>query len=82
MPQIRNQTMETARKCDGQCQNCNLVQQTYCASVRLHAFMEHEPVIFEKLEHIEKMLAAFEKTNLIIAQGGDGAVKVSEESTI
>lgn len=44
--------------------------------------MEHEQVLFEKLEHIEKMLSAIEQPNLIIAQGGDGAVKVSEESNV
>ena len=74
--------METARKCDGQCQNCTLIQQTYCSAVRLHALMEHEQNLFERINHIEEMLAALGKPNILIAQGGDGAEKVSEEKTI
>ena len=78
--------METARKCDGQCQNCNLMQQTYCSAVRLHALMEHEPVLFEKIDALEKavssLTARLNNEGLIIAQGGGGAVKASEETTI
>ncbi|MBQ3984506.1 MAG: hypothetical protein II636_04180 [Bacteroidales bacterium] len=77
--------METARKCDGQCQNCSLMQQTYCSAVRLHSFMEHEPVLFEKIDSLERAVAALTKRldsgGLIIAQGGGGAEKASEEST-
>ena len=78
--------METARKCDGQCQNCNLMQQTYCSAVRLHAIMEHEQVLFTKISHMEEAIDALGRRlnseHLIIAQGGDGAEKVAEESQI
>ena len=78
--------METAKKCDGQCQNCSLVQQTYCSAVRLNRFMEHEPVLFEKIDALEKsvakLMARLDNDGIIIAQGGGGAVKASEESTI
>ena len=74
----------TARVCDGQCQKCTLVQQTYCSAVRLHALMEHEQLLFSRIEHLEEAIDALGRRlageNLIIAQGGDGAEKVSTES--
>lgn len=74
--------MENAKVCDGKCQNCNLIQQTYCSAVRLHALMEHEQELFSRLSRIEESVNVLEKRlkpeDLIIAQGGDGAVKVSE----
>ena len=33
-------------------------QQIYCAAARLYAFMQHEPVLFERIEKIEKTLEA------------------------
>lgn len=71
------------RICDGQCQNCNLIQQSYCSAVRLHALMEHENILFSRLAHLEEAIDALGRRltseELIIAQGGDGAEKVSEE---
>lgn len=73
--------MENAKTCDGQCQNCNLVQQTYCSAVRLHALMEHERILFSRLASIEEKLDAIAKQpDIIIAQGGDGAVKVANNT--
>ena len=75
--------MDTARKCDGQCQNCTLIQQTYCSAVRLHAFMEHEQDLFARLQRIEQAIDEIDrrmKPDSIIAQGGDGAVKVAEST--
>ena len=63
------------RKCDGNCQNCPLTQQTYCAAARLYAFMQHEPVLFERLDRIEKALAALSATDITpIGAGVDNAV--------
>ena len=74
--------MENTRVCDGKCQNCNLIQQTYCSAVRLHALMEHEQEMFSRLARIEESINSLGKRlqpeDLIIAQGGDGAEKVSE----
>ena len=74
--------MENAKVCDGLCQNCNLIQQTYCSAVRLHALMEHERDLFNRIASIEEKLDAIVKRpdNLIIAQGGDGAVKVANNN--
>lgn len=74
--------MENAKPCDGLCQNCNLVQQTYCSAARLHALMEHEQILFSQLSRIEEALNALVKRpeNLLIAQGGDGAEKVANNT--
>ena len=74
--------MENAKPCEGQCQNCNLIQQTYCSAVRLHALMEHEQILFSRIAAIEEKLDSIVKRpeNLIIAQGGDGAVKVASNN--
>lgn len=59
-------------KCDGKCSTCNIVQQAYCKLVQFET---------ERLDKIEASLTAIEKrldSELIIAQGGDGAEKVTE----
>lgn len=54
--------METnERKCDGQCQKCTLLQQTYCSAVRMHALIQHEPILFSRLEKIEEAMKAIEQ---------------------
>ena len=78
--------MENQRVCDGKCQNCNLIQQSYCSAVRIYALMEHEQNLLARVSKIEEALSALDNRlkgeNLIIAQGGGGAVKVSENTSI
>ena len=75
--------MENGRVCDGQCEKCNLIQQTYCSAVRTHAMMENERVFSTRLEHIEEVLSELAKRlgseNIIIAQGGSGAEKATKK---
>ena len=75
---------QNRRTCDGQCQSCSLIQQTYCSAARLYALMEHEQVLFKRLEQIENTLSSlerkFKQDDIIIAQGGDGAGKRSPET--
>lgn len=47
-------------------------QQIYCAAARLYAFMQHEPVLFERIEKIEKALAVLESHEITpIGAGAD-----------
>ena len=43
-------------ECKGECQKCPMTQQIYCTVARVHAFMEHEPVLFERMDRIEKIV--------------------------
>ena len=70
-------------KCDGKCNTCNIVQQSYCNLVKFKA--EQDKVLYSRLDHIEETIAALDRrlnSELFIAQGGDGAEKVSESTTI
>lgn len=64
-------------KCDGKCATCNMMQQVYCRLVQFRT--EQDAKLSERLDRIEKSLATL-NSELIIAQRGDGAEKVSEES--
>lgn len=33
-----------------------MTQQIYCTVARVHAFMEHEPILFERMDKIEKIV--------------------------
>ena len=78
---MANETNGT-RACNGQCQNCTLIQQTYCSAARLYALMDREQLLFSRLADLEGAINALADRltpeNLIIAQGGDGAEKVSK----
>lgn len=62
------------RKCDGKCQNCTLLQQTYCSAARLYAFMQHEPTLFSKIEKMEESLSSIERR---LAQFGEPANNIA-----
>ena len=65
-------------KCDGKCSTCNIVQQSYCKLVQFRT--EQDKAIFARLEHLEEALREVTKkfsSEIIIAQGGDGAEKVA-----
>lgn len=64
-------------KCDGKCTTCNLIQQAYCRLVQFQT--EQDGKLVERLDRIEKSLATL-NSELIIAQRGDGAEKVAENS--
>ena len=69
-------------KCDSKCNTCNIVQQAYCKLVQFRT--EEDAKMSERLVKIEEALTSLDKrlnAELIIAQGGDGAVKVSENLT-
>lgn len=70
-------------KCDSKCSTCNIVQQAYCKLVQFRT--EEDTKMSERLERIEEAISALDKrlnAELIIAQWGDGAVKVSENLTL
>lgn len=78
--------MEASRTCDGQCQKCSLIQQTYCSAVRLYTLMQHEEALFERIGHLEEKMDSLDKRfaqseELIIAQGGGGAEKATKKQT-
>ena len=72
------------KKCDGQCQNCSLMQQTYCSAVRLHSMAQQEQVLLEKIAKLEESITAIEKslTQKEIALMGAGAEKAAPITTI
>ena len=75
--------MDASRTCDGQCQKCSLIQQTYCSAVRLYTLMQHEEALFNRIGHLEESVDELSKKlveseELIIAQGGGGAVKTTK----
>ena len=70
-------------KCDSKCSTCNIVQQAYCKLVQFRT--EEDSKLSERLDRLEASIDALDKrlnSELIIAQRGDGAEKVAEESTI
>ena len=61
-------------KCDGKCQTCNIMQQTYCKLVQFRSSQDEKLVA--RLADIEESVKALERhlsSEVIIAQGGDGA---------
>lgn len=66
-------------KCDGKCNTCGMLQQVYCRLVQFRT--EQDAKLVARIDHLEETIASIDKrlnAELHIAQGGDGAEKVSE----
>ena len=70
-------------ECKGECQKCTMQQQLYCATARLYAFMQHEPVLFERIEKIEKALAGLASNEITpIGAGAENTAPETELKTL
>lgn len=68
-------------KCDGKCSTCGMIQQVYCRLVQFRT--DQDAKLMSRLDRLEETVMALDKrlnSELVIAQGGDGAEKVSESN--